>query len=78
MNRLLFARFRVKDARREREGGFEQSTALIEAPCAKKSPRARAVGGSLKHRQLISTDFSGENEDETGKRRVKVGPERRL
>ena len=75
---LLFSRFRVRDVRWERKGGFEQCTALIEAPCAAKSPRTRAVGASLKHRQLISTDFSGENEDETGERREKVGPERRL
>lgn len=35
-----------------KEERYEQCTALIEAPCAKKSPRTRAVGGYLKHKTI--------------------------
>lgn len=69
--RRLGSGFRVRNVQRRTEGEFDGRTALIEAPCAEKSPRTRAVGGSLKHSQLISTDFSGGNEDETGDERAK-------
>lgn len=61
---------------------YEQCTALIEAPCAKKSPRTRAVGGYLKHK-TIDLDDRYLSDEKTGTKATnarveKVGPERRF